>query len=198
MSIGENWLAPQPTANIANAILIQAPVLVLLTRCLLLTIVAVMPSTLTRKLSNSHLTVAGLGWGHGSGCRPGLGGHPDGRPAPRADAADPAGWDAAVGFGPGRGGRHLPVAGQRAPEEAGGRRAGDPHPARARAEGPLARRREPGQEPALGPDVLRPPGGRGRGLGHRGADRARPGPRARRGLRAGAGRRRGVRPPRHR
>ena len=25
MSIGENWLAPQPTANIANAILTQAP-----------------------------------------------------------------------------------------------------------------------------------------------------------------------------
>src|SRR5215470_657713 len=155
MSIGENWLAPQPTANIANAILIQAAGLVLLT------IIVAMPSTLTRQPSNPHLTVLALGWVHGPRCRPGLGGRPDGGPAPRADAADPAGRDAAVGFGPGRGGRHLPVAGQRAPEEAGerragpcsaprppaavldrlgarSRRAGDPHPDRSRAQGPLA------------------------------------------------------------
>ena len=40
MSIGENWLAPQPTANIANAILSQAPGL------LLVTVVLAMASTL--------------------------------------------------------------------------------------------------------------------------------------------------------
>ena len=61
MSIGENWLAPQPTANIANAILIQA-------RGLLVVIVAgAMTSTLTRKPSNPRLTVPELGWMHGSG-----------------------------------------------------------------------------------------------------------------------------------
>src|SRR6266700_6109431 len=234
MSIGENWLAPQPTANIANAILIQARGL------LLLTVMLTMTSTLMRKPSNPHLTVLALDWGHGPGCRPGLGGRADGRQAPRADAPDPARRDADVGFGPGRGGGYLPVAGQRAPEAArrgragprpaqrpaavvldrlgaGGRRARGPYPARSRQQGPLAQRREPGQEPALGADVLRPPGGRGRGLGHRGADRARPGhfggggrargdggrePPVRRkggwGLRPGRWWRRGVRPVRHR
>jgi len=55
MSIGENWLAPQPTANIANAIVTQA-------RGLGLVIVAVtMPSTLIRKLSNPRVTVPTLG-----------------------------------------------------------------------------------------------------------------------------------------
>jgi hypothetical protein len=52
MSIGENWLAPQPTANIANAIVTQA-------RGFGLVIVAVpMPSTLIRKLSNPRVTIA--------------------------------------------------------------------------------------------------------------------------------------------
>src|SRR6516164_8464010 len=113
MSIGENWLAPQPTANIANAILSQARGL------LLAAVVLAMTSTLTGKPSNLNLTVLPLGWGHGPGRRPGLGGRADGRPAPRADAPDLARRDAAVGFGPGRGGRHLPLPGQRAPEEAG-------------------------------------------------------------------------------
>src|ERR1700758_4641624 len=155
MSIGENWLAPQPTANIANAIRIQA-------RGLLSTGVLTMASTLTRKPSNPHLTVLALEWGHGPGCRPGLGGRADGRQAPRADAPDPARRDADVGFGAGRGGSYIPLAGQRAPEEAGrgrpgsgpaqrpaaavldrlgagGRRARGPYPARARDQGPLAR-----------------------------------------------------------
>src|SRR5690242_21583996 len=83
-----------------------------------------MTSTLTRKPSNPRLTVLALEWGHGPGCRPGLGGCPDGRQAPRADAPDPARRDADVGVGPGRGGGHLPLAGQRAPEEAGRGRAG--------------------------------------------------------------------------
>ena len=61
MSIGENWLAPQPTANIANAILSQAPAF------LPLTVVLAMSPTLTRKPSNPHLTVLSLEWGHGSG-----------------------------------------------------------------------------------------------------------------------------------
>src|SRR5437868_160317 len=113
MSIGENWLAPQPTANIANAIVTQE-------RGLGLVIVAVpMPSTIMRKPSNRRLTVPGLASGHGPRRRPGLGSRPDGRPEPRAAAAHPAGRGAAVGFGAGRGGRHLPVAGQRAPEETG-------------------------------------------------------------------------------
>ena len=51
MSIGENWLAPQPTANIANAILTQAP------ERARVTIVAAMTLTLTRKLSNPRLTM---------------------------------------------------------------------------------------------------------------------------------------------
>ena len=42
MSIGENWFAPQPTANIANAILTQAPEPVRVTA------VVAMKSTLTR------------------------------------------------------------------------------------------------------------------------------------------------------
>src|SRR6266699_1768482 len=113
MSIGENWLAPQPTANIANAILTQARGL------LLVTVALAMTSTLTRKLSNLHLTVLGLKWGYGPGRRPGRGGRPDGRPAPRADAPHPARRDADVGFGPGRGGGHFPLACQRASEEAG-------------------------------------------------------------------------------
>ena len=61
MSIGENWLAPQPTANIANAILTQAPGFPLVT------VVLAMTSTLTRKPSNPHLTVLSLEWGHGPG-----------------------------------------------------------------------------------------------------------------------------------
>src|ERR1700757_1829522 len=44
MSIGENWLAPQPTANIANAILTQAP-----WRCLVI-VAAATTLTLTRGL----------------------------------------------------------------------------------------------------------------------------------------------------
>jgi len=62
MSIGENWLAPQPTANIANAILTQAP------RCCLVTVAAAITPTLTRKQSNMRLTVMELGLVHGSGC----------------------------------------------------------------------------------------------------------------------------------
>ena len=66
----ENRLAPQPTANIANAILTQAPEL----RSVLghggtaapdapsVTVVVVMTPTLIRKPSNHHLTVVGLGW----------------------------------------------------------------------------------------------------------------------------------------
>src|SRR6202044_1394114 len=108
MSIVANWLAPQPTANIANAIRIQARGLT-----------AGMPPSLTWQLSNPGLTVSGLASGHGSRCRPGRGGRPDGRPEPRADADDAARRDAPVRFGPGRGGRHLTVAGQRSPEEAG-------------------------------------------------------------------------------
>ena len=42
MSIGENWLAPQPTANIANAILTQAA------EPLPVTVAVAMTSTLTR------------------------------------------------------------------------------------------------------------------------------------------------------
>ena len=42
MSIGENWLAPQPTANIANAIRSQAFAF------LPLTVVLAMSSTITR------------------------------------------------------------------------------------------------------------------------------------------------------
>src|ERR1700753_2249248 len=105
MSIGANWLAPQPTANIANAIVIQArgPGLVI--------VVVAMPSTLIRKPSNPGMTVLTLPWGHGPGCRPGLGGRPDGRPEPRAAAPDLARRGSAVGVGAGRGGRHLPVAG---------------------------------------------------------------------------------------
>jgi hypothetical protein len=54
MSIGENWLAPQPTANIANAIVTQAP------GPLRMAVVVAMRSTLTPKLSNLHLTVLEL------------------------------------------------------------------------------------------------------------------------------------------
>ena len=58
MSIGENWLAPQPTANIANAILTQAlePRL----GCRPMSVVVAMTPTLARKPSNHHLTVVGL------------------------------------------------------------------------------------------------------------------------------------------
>src|ERR1700726_1856488 len=118
MSIGENWLAPQPTANIANAILTQEP-----DRARTTVVVAMTP-TLTRIPSNPRLTMHGLSCGHGSRCRPGRGGQPDRRPPSRADAPYLAGRHAAIRFGPGRGGRHLPVAGQRAPQETGRGRAG--------------------------------------------------------------------------
>src|SRR5690349_24912571 len=87
-----------------------------------------MTSTLTRKPSNPRLTVLALEWGHGPGCRPGLGGGADGRQPPRADAPDLARRDADVGLGAGRGGRDLCLVGQRAPEEAGRGRSG-PGPA---------------------------------------------------------------------
>src|SRR5580704_15100342 len=122
MSIGENWLAPQPTANIANAILTQAP------DPARVTVVVAMTSTLTGKPSNLRLTMHRLSCSHGPRRRPGRRGQPDRRPSSRADAARLAGRHAAIRFGPGRGGRHLPVAGQRAPQEAGRGRAG-PRPA---------------------------------------------------------------------
>src|SRR5580693_5658453 len=184
MSIGENWLAPQPTANIANAILTQAP------DPPRATVVLAMTSTLTCKLSNLRLTMRRLLCGHGPRRRPGRGGQSDRRPSSCPDTPRLAGRHAAIRFGPGRGGWHLPVAGQRAPQEAGrgragprpapwtpaalldrlgtgGRRAGDPYPDRARQQGRVADRRDPGAEPALGAHVLRPSGRRSRRLGHR-------------------------------
>src|SRR5271169_6778969 len=113
MSIGENWLAPQPTANIANAILTQLP------DPARVTVVVAMTSTLTRKPSNPRLTMLRLSFSHGPRRRPGRGGQPDRRPPSCPDAPHPAGRDATVRFGPGRGGRHLPVAGQRPSQEAG-------------------------------------------------------------------------------
>src|SRR5580704_14782121 len=59
MSIGENWLAPQPTANIANAILTQAP------DPARVTVVVAMTSTLICKLSNLRLTMYRLSCSHG-------------------------------------------------------------------------------------------------------------------------------------
>src|SRR5580704_15001260 len=122
MSIGENWLAPQPTANIANAILTQGP------EPARVTVVVAMTSTITCKPSNPRLTMHRLSCGHGPRCRPGRGGQPDRRPPSRPDAPHLAGRHAAIRFGPGRGGRHLPVTGQRAPQVTGRGRAG-PRPA---------------------------------------------------------------------
>src|SRR5580698_9064403 len=57
MSIGENWFAPHPTANIANAIGIQAR----LVRCTACSAVTIMTLRLSRIPSNPHLTVLRIG-----------------------------------------------------------------------------------------------------------------------------------------
>src|SRR5215831_15222297 len=166
ISIVENWLAPQPTANIANATRTHPRAAGVLTG-VLAEVVNVMPPTTVR-------------------------------------------------FCAGRGGRDLPVAGQRAPEEArrgrpgprraerapaavfarraaGRGRAGDLDPVRQATAGSLAGRFGTHAEPALGADVLRPPRGGRRGSRDRGAAGPGRGPLGGRKLRARARRRRRVR-----
>ena len=176
-----------------------------------------MGSTLARELSNEGLTISGLQSRYGSRREAAYGREPDRRPQPGPAAAHPPGRETPDRLRAGRGGGDLPLPRQRPSDEACGRgadpgrgqrpsaavrhrraarggRARGADPDRAAIRGALAPSGKPFQEPALGADVLRPPGRCRRRHPYRRAAGPRPHPPGRRRIHADAGRRRPASP----